>query len=236
MPSTACRTCRSALTERISQVKSSANSVEDAQRRVAKAGEELEKAQEATAQATEKFGVNSDEAAKALAREQDASEKYKAAQDDLKMAQEKYAVAAERADMIQGNFNETIAQSAMTIIPSAITMVDSFSRVWKNFPDVTGMLSNVSSRVGDVGHKREDCCSRCRRFYWRLFGWRRVAESSSREFAWCCFCFDGWDCCGGCCDCCVDGVSGYGNAWCGCACDFGCRWSRYCWNQGTHRA
>jgi hypothetical protein len=39
----------------------------------------------------------------------------------------------------------------MQIIPSAITMVDSFSRVWKNFPDVTGMLSNVSSRIGDVG-------------------------------------------------------------------------------------
>jgi len=30
-------------------------------------------------------------------------------------------------------------------------MVDSFSRVWKNFPDVSGMLSNVSTRISSVG-------------------------------------------------------------------------------------
>jgi hypothetical protein len=105
------------------QVKSSLNSVEDAQRRL-----------NAT---VEKYGADSDQA--------------KAAADDLKLAQDRYQVSVERAEMLQGNMNEAITRSALQVIPSCISMVDSLNRVWKNFPDVTGMLSKVSSRIGDVG-------------------------------------------------------------------------------------
>ena len=105
------------------QVKSSLNAVEDAQRRY-----------NAT---VEKYGAD--------------SEKAKAAADDLKLAQDRYAVAAEKAEVVQGNMNETIARSAMQIIPTAITMADSFGRVWNNFPDMSGPLSKLSSGIGDVG-------------------------------------------------------------------------------------
>ncbi len=105
------------------QVKSSLNSVEDAQRRLNVA--------------VEKYGADSDQA--------------KAAADDLQIAQDRYAVAVERAEVVQGNMNEAMLRSALQVIPTTISMVDSFSRVWKNFPDVTGMLSNVSSRIGSVG-------------------------------------------------------------------------------------
>src|SRR4030067_2233246 len=105
------------------QVKSSLNSVEDAQRRY-----------NAT---VEKYGADSEQA--------------KAAADDLKLAQERHNIAIERAEMLQGNMNEAIARSALQIIPTAGTMVDSFGKVWNNFPDLSGALSKLSSGIGDVG-------------------------------------------------------------------------------------
>src|SRR4030067_984103 len=105
------------------QVRSSLNSVEDAQRRLSAA--------------VEKYGADSDQA--------------KAAADDLKLAQDRYELAGEKAEVVQGNMNETMMRSALQVVPTSISMVDSFSRVWKNFPDVTGMLSSVSSRVSKVG-------------------------------------------------------------------------------------
>ena len=105
------------------QVRSSLNSVEDAQRRLSAA--------------VEKYGADSDQA--------------KAAADDLKLAQDRYQLAVEKAEVVQGNMNETMMRSALQVVPTSISMVDSFSRVWKNFPDVTGMLSSVSSRISNVG-------------------------------------------------------------------------------------
>jgi hypothetical protein len=105
------------------QVKSSLNSLDDAQRRYNAA--------------VEKYGENSEQA--------------KAAEDDLEVAQERHNVAIERAEMLQGNYNETIARSALQIIPTAITMVDSFGKVWSNIPDLSGALRKLSSGIGDVG-------------------------------------------------------------------------------------
>ena len=105
------------------QVKSSLNSVEDAQRRYNTT--------------VEKYGAGSEQA--------------KAAAEDLKIAQERYNVAVERADMLQGNFNETIVRSALQIMPTAVTMVDSFGKVWKNIPDMSGALAKLSGGIGDVG-------------------------------------------------------------------------------------
>ena len=73
-------------------VKTTLNSVEDAQRRY-----------NAT---VEKYGVESEQAV--------------SASKDLQLAQERYQVAVERADMIQGNLNETMVQSAISVIPMAI--------------------------------------------------------------------------------------------------------------------
>src|SRR3989304_8416730 len=83
------------------QVKSSLNSVEDAQRRY-----------NAT---VEKYGS--------------ASEEANAAAKDLQLAQERYQVATERAEMMQGNLNEAIMQSALTVIPSLITMIANIGRL-----------------------------------------------------------------------------------------------------------
>jgi hypothetical protein len=86
-------------------VKTSANAVEDAQRRYNAA--------------VEKFGPASEQAISAAA--------------DLALAQERYQVSVERAQMMQGNFNEVIIQSALGVIPTAITAVHSFEEVTKAF-------------------------------------------------------------------------------------------------------
>jgi hypothetical protein len=133
------------------QVKTSSNSVEDAQRRVTSTGEALEKAQKATYEATVQFGAGSAKAAEALAREETASRSHEAAQADLALAQERLTVAEDRAQMVQDNMTEAMVQSALQVIPTCITMVDSLSRAWKNFPDVTRTLSNIASKVSEVG-------------------------------------------------------------------------------------
>jgi len=133
------------------QVKTSSNSVEDAQRRVTSASEALARAQKARAEATLKYGADSDKAADALVREEAASRNYESAQADLTLSQERLTVAQDRAQMVQENMNEAMVQSALQVIPTTITMVDSLSKAWKNFPDMTKTLSNVAAKVGEVG-------------------------------------------------------------------------------------
>ena len=133
------------------QVKTSANSVEDAQRRVTATDEALEKAQKATYEATVQFGAGSEKAAEALAREEAASRNHEAAQADLLLAQERLTVAQDRAKMVQDNMTEAMVQSALQVIPTTISMVDSLGKAWKNFPDMTKTLSNVASKIGEVG-------------------------------------------------------------------------------------
>jgi len=99
------------------QVKSTLNSVEDAQRRYNLA--------------VEKYGEDSVEAA--------------AAADDLKLAQERYALAVERADMVQGNFSEKIVASALSIIPTAITMVASLGTAFT----AMGMTGGIATMAID---------------------------------------------------------------------------------------
>ncbi len=107
------------------QVRTSTKGVEDAQRNLDAAVVE--------------HGVNSAEA--------------KAASEQLSIAQERLEVANERAKQSQDNVNEAMMASAIQVIPSAITMVDSLSRAWKNFPDMTGVLKTLSTNVSDVGSK-----------------------------------------------------------------------------------
>jgi hypothetical protein len=105
------------------QVKSSLAAVENAQKRVN--------------ESIEKYGVSSEEASSAAR--------------DLQLAQERSVIAFDQANQAQSNVNKTMVQAALQIIPTAVTMVDSLSRAWKNFPDMSGMLSNLSSNIGGVG-------------------------------------------------------------------------------------
>lgn len=88
---------------------------------------------------------------KAVADFGEDSEKAKSALADLKIAQERHDVAVERAEMIQGNLNETMIQSAISVVPTAITMVDNLTRIYKNIPDLSGVLGKVSSSIGQTG-------------------------------------------------------------------------------------
>jgi hypothetical protein len=107
------------------QVRTSTKGVEDAQRNLN--------------QAVVEHGANSAEA--------------KAASEQLSIAQDRLEVANERAKQSQDNVNQAMMASAIQIIPSTITMVDSLSRAWKNFPDMTGVLKTLGTNVSDVGSK-----------------------------------------------------------------------------------
>ena len=96
-------------------VKTTANAVEDAQRKY-----------NAT---VEKFGVDSQEATLASG--------------DLKLAQERYEVACERANLAQGNVNQAMMSAAVTVIPSLITMITSVSTLTQSWTGIQAALNVV---------------------------------------------------------------------------------------------
>ncbi len=89
----------------------------------------LQDATEAYNEAVEKYGADSEEAAEAA--------------ENLSLAQERYEVAVERADMVQGNLNETMVQSAISVIPTAITMIDSLVRIQESWGSTTSFLHTL---------------------------------------------------------------------------------------------
>jgi hypothetical protein len=104
-------------------VKQSSKGVEDAQRTLSKAISD--------------HGVSSQEA--------------KTASDAFSIAQDRLVLADERAQQAQENVSKSIMASALQVVPTAITMVDSLTRAWNNFPDVSALLTKISTRVTDVG-------------------------------------------------------------------------------------
>jgi hypothetical protein len=106
-------------------VKSSTKSVEDAHRSVS--------------EAISKHGASSQEA--------------KTAEEALSIAEDRLTLANEGAEQSQENVNKSIMSAALQIIPTSITMVDSLSRAWKNFPDMTGVLTTLGTNVSMVGNK-----------------------------------------------------------------------------------
>ncbi len=112
-------------------VKSSANSVDDAQRRLT--------------DTLGKYGAGSKEAA--------------AAQADLTLAQERNNVAVERADMLAGNYNETIVRGAISVLPSVITMTASLAAV-QNSLATQPVLATIAQNCLFLG--KDACsCSNC---------------------------------------------------------------------------
>ena len=106
-------------------VKSSTKSVEDAQR--------------AVSDAIAKHGASSQEA--------------KSAEDALSIAQDRLTLANERSQQAQENVNKSMMSAALQIIPTSITMVDNLSRAWKNFPNMTGVLTALGTNITAVGNK-----------------------------------------------------------------------------------
>jgi hypothetical protein len=79
------------------------------------------------------------------------SQEAKSASDALSIAQDRLTLADERALQAQENVNKSIMSAALQVIPTSITMVDSLSKAWKNFPDVSALLGKISSGVANVG-------------------------------------------------------------------------------------
>ena len=104
-------------------VKSSTKSVDDAQRSLS--------------EAIRSHGENSQEA--------------KTASDALSIAQDRLSLADERAQQAQDNVNKAMIASALQVVPTTITMVDSLSKAWNNMPDVSGLITKVSGSVTAAG-------------------------------------------------------------------------------------
>ncbi len=79
----------------------------------------------------------------AVAESGSQSEKAKVAAADLSVAQERYRVACERAEVTQGNLNQTMVQAVLTVIPSLITMVSSVATITKSWTSATEMASSA---------------------------------------------------------------------------------------------
>jgi hypothetical protein len=123
VPTTASNESEISLDRSNLMVKTSTKSVEDAQR--------------ALSTAIAEHGANSQQAT--------------TASDTLSIAQDRLSLANERAQQAQENVNKSIMSAALQIIPTTITMVDSLSRAWNNLPDVSALLTKISTRVADVG-------------------------------------------------------------------------------------
>jgi hypothetical protein len=119
-------------------------SVGDAQMKIDRANltvktshQSVQNAQNQLNKALEKYGYGSAEAEQAA--------------DNLAVAQERYALDVQAAEEAQDSMNETILGAALQVIPTSITMVDSLSKAWKNIPDVSGLLTRISDGVANVG-------------------------------------------------------------------------------------
>jgi hypothetical protein len=76
-----------------------------------------------------------------------ASAEAVAAAKDLSIAQERNSVATERAEMVQGNYNEGILRAGLSIVPTMITMVSSLSTVKGILTGVTN-ANTIAEGVG----------------------------------------------------------------------------------------
>ena len=111
------------------KVKSTANGLEDAQRRQKQAADNLEQAERDLAKAIDTTGEDSEATAKAQAKLQKATEDYNAIVKDVEIAQERNNVAIDTAKRAQDDFTKSIVATGLQIVPTTITMVDSFAKI-----------------------------------------------------------------------------------------------------------
>jgi hypothetical protein len=111
-------------------------SVDRANLQVKTSAEGVENAQNKLNTAIEKYGSDSAEA--------------KAASNDLSLAQDRYQVAVERAEMVQGNMNEAMVSSALTVIPTVITAIGSLSTIKASWTVITGGVTAAQTALGSA--------------------------------------------------------------------------------------
>jgi exonuclease VII small subunit len=127
------------------QLSSSNKTLEDAQKKVGYAATDVEQAQKAVQAALTKSSAESDAYQNAVIRLSEAQQRYESATSNVTVAQERQSVATQQVEEYQGNLNEAIWQGAIMVIPTSITMVDSLSRAWKNFPNMHGVLTLLNT-------------------------------------------------------------------------------------------
>jgi phage-related protein len=89
----------------------------------------VEDAQSRYNQAVEKYGADSEEAQKAARV--------------LELAQERYRLAVEKAEMAQGNLSQTMAQVALSVVPTLITGIDSGIKAFQSLHAATEAISGA---------------------------------------------------------------------------------------------
>jgi phage-related protein len=113
----------------IDRIEKAQYAVEKANYAVQAALKSVEDAQHRYNAAVEKYGEDSVQA-QAAARE-------------LELAQEKYRLAVERAEIVQGNFNQTMFQTALAVFPQAISIVTTASTVFGQLQGAIGAVSGA---------------------------------------------------------------------------------------------
>ena len=151
----------------------------------------VDDAQRALTAATTKYGPASDEA-------QAASERYS-------IAQERLAISHDQADQAQQNVSQAIMASALQVIPTSITMVDSLSKAWNNFPDVSGLLTKVSTRVAEVGISAKTAAIGVAAFMGGFLIADTILGAIPEDMRKIAGALNRFNCCHSCCNYCLDG-------------------------------
>jgi hypothetical protein len=113
------------------KVQKSAQAVTTAQENSKKAGEELDKATDDLAAAVDEYGAGSNEATDAQKKLDDATVKYNDSLNKLQIAQDGSTLAQQRQKQAQDDVNKTMLMSALTVIPSVISIVEMASNATK---------------------------------------------------------------------------------------------------------
>jgi phage-related protein len=119
------------LYQGIDRIEKSQYALERANYMVQTATKSVEDAQNRYNLAVEKYGADSAEAQKAAR--------------DLELAQERYRLAVEKAEMAQGNLSQTMAQVALSVVPTLITGIDSGIKAFQSLHAATEAISGALS-------------------------------------------------------------------------------------------
>lgn len=119
-----------ALYGAVDQVEKSQVALDQANLKVLRSSEAVEKAQKDYNSTVEKYGSDSAEA--------------KDAADKLAITTEAHSIALDKANIAQGNVNETMARAAMSVIPSIITVVSSASTA---FSGMSGAMEAIGGAM-----------------------------------------------------------------------------------------
>jgi hypothetical protein len=139
-------------------VRTSTNSLEDAEKREKTAADDLAKAKQILTEKIEKYGADSKEAADATDTVNKKLDAYNTAVRDAQTATEKHNLAVETASQKQGDLSNALISTALTAVPQLITAIDSGSKLFKSleglrdfdFSKLWDSLSSIGSKISDL--------------------------------------------------------------------------------------